>query len=86
MWNRQKKLFWLPLSWKWGLVLLLVAASAFLLWKLSRRPVKVELLPFTDSPPAWDCSYPYAVFSPVAGLARRGLRHFHLIDQANGEA
>jgi YD repeat-containing protein len=49
-------------------VLLLVAASAFLfLWKPSPRPVKVELLPFTDSPPAWDGSYPYAMFSPIAG-------------------
>jgi YD repeat-containing protein len=27
----------------------------------------VELLPFTDSPPAWDGSYPYVVISPVAG-------------------
>jgi YD repeat-containing protein len=29
--------------------------------------VKVELLPFTDSPPAWDGSYPYVVISPVSG-------------------
>jgi hypothetical protein len=46
-------------------VLLLVAASAFLfLWT---RPVKVGLLPFTDSPPAWDGSYPYSMFSLIAG-------------------
>ena len=68
LWNPQKNQFWRPLSWKWGSVLLLVAASAFLfLWKPSPRPVKVELLPFTDSPPAWDGSYPYAMFSPIAG-------------------
>jgi YD repeat-containing protein len=29
--------------------------------------VKVELLPFTDSPPAWDGSYPYVVISPISG-------------------
>jgi YD repeat-containing protein len=63
-----KNRFWHPSSRKWGSVLLLVAASAFLfLWKPSPRPVKVELLPFTDSPPAWDGSYPYAMFSPIAG-------------------
>jgi Domain of unknown function (DUF6531) len=32
-------------------------------------PVKVELLPFTDSPPSWDGSYPYLVISPVGGSA-----------------
>jgi hypothetical protein len=63
-----KNQFWHPSSWKWGSVLLLIAASAFLfLWKPSPRPEKVELLPFTDLPPAWDGSYPYAMFSPIAG-------------------
>jgi YD repeat-containing protein len=29
--------------------------------------VKVELLPFTDSPPEWDGAYPYVVISPISG-------------------
>jgi hypothetical protein len=63
-----KEQFWHPSLWKWGLVLLLVACSALLfLWRPSPRPVKVELLPLTDSPPAWDGSYPYAIISPIAG-------------------
>ena len=44
----------------------LVATSA-VLFLAPPRPVKVELLPFTDSPPAWDGSYPYVVISPVSG-------------------
>jgi Domain of unknown function (DUF6531) len=68
LWNQQKNKFWHPSLWKWGLVLLLVACSALLfLWRPSPRPVKVELLPLTDSPPAWDGSYPYAIISPIAG-------------------
>ena len=56
----------LPLTWKWGLALLLFAGAAFLLfWKPSARPVKVELLPFTDLPPAWNGSYPFMAISPV---------------------
>jgi YD repeat-containing protein len=52
--------------WKWGIALLLFAGAAFLLfWKPAPRPVKVELLPFTDSPPAWNGSYPFLVTSPV---------------------
>ena len=48
------------------MVLVLAACSAFLLvWKPAKRPVKVELLPFTDSPPVWNGSYPYLVISPV---------------------
>jgi YD repeat-containing protein len=58
--------FWHPPAWKWGLVLLLLAAAAILLFrKPSVRPVKVELLPFTDQPPAWDGAYPYMVISPA---------------------
>ena len=64
----EKNRFWHPPLWKWALVLGLLACSEFLfLWKPAARPVKVELLPFTDSPPAWDGSYPYAVIAPVAG-------------------
>jgi YD repeat-containing protein len=51
---------------KWGVVLVLAACGAFLLhWKPAERPVKVELLPFTDSPPSWNGSYPYLTISPV---------------------
>ena len=39
-----------------------MAGSAFLLFRRpSTDPVRVELLPFTDSQPAWDGSYPYLV-------------------------
>jgi YD repeat-containing protein len=37
-------------------------------WKVGyapATPVKVELLPFTNSPPAWNGSYPYLVISPI---------------------
>lgn len=58
--------FWHPPLWKCGLVILLAICAAFLLvWKPTARPVRVELLPFTDSPPAWDGSYPYLVISPL---------------------
>ena len=64
---RERK-FWHPPLWKWALVVGLLACSEFLfLWKPAAPPVKVELLPFTDSPPAWDGAYPYVVISPVAG-------------------
>lgn len=56
--------FWHTSAWKWGLALLLLACSAVLLvWKPAIRPVKVELLPFTDSPPEWNGSYPYLTIS-----------------------
>ncbi len=52
--------FWHPPVWKWIVFLVLIAGSAFLFFhKPPVRPVKVEILPFTDSPPAWDGSYPY---------------------------
>ena len=58
--------FWHPSTWKWGLVIVLAAIAAFLLvWKPAPHAVKVELLPFTDSPPAWNGSYPYLTISPV---------------------
>ena len=58
--------FWRPPLWKWGIFLVLVAFSVFLiLHKPTPQPIKVELLPFTDSPPAWDGSYPYLVISPI---------------------
>jgi len=66
----QKK-FWRPPLWKWALVLGLLGCSEFLfLWKRPAHPVppvKVELRPFTDSPPAWDGSQPWLVISPISG-------------------
>lgn len=51
---------------KWGLAFLLLSFSAFLLfWKPAPRKVKVELLPFTDSAPTWNGSYPFLTISPV---------------------
>jgi YD repeat-containing protein len=51
---------------KWGLALLLLASAAVLLVrKPAASPVKVELLPFTDSPPTWNGAYPYLIVSPV---------------------
>jgi YD repeat-containing protein len=51
---------------KWGAVLaLLVVALFLLLWKPAPRPVKVELLPFDDSPPSWDGSYPHMIVFPL---------------------
>lgn len=53
--------------WKWGVFLGLVYSLVLLiLWNRPPRPVKVELLPFTDSPPAWDGSHPYLTISPVS--------------------
>lgn len=40
-------------------LVLLGGAFVFAPRKTAAPPVKVELLPFTDSPPAWDGSYPY---------------------------
>jgi hypothetical protein len=66
--TRTNRNFWRPPLWKWTIFLVLVAFCAVLiLHKPAPKPVKVELLPFTDSPPAWDGSYPYLVISPVAG-------------------
>jgi len=63
-----KKHFWHPPLWKWALVLGLLGCSEFLfLWRRPPDPVKVELLPFTDSPPAWDGSQPWLVISPIFG-------------------
>ena len=56
--------FWRPPLWKWGVFLLLVGCSVVLLFrKPAVRTVRVELLPFTDSPPAWDGAYPFVVVS-----------------------
>ncbi len=48
--------------WKWLLVLVLIWVAAVIWWGPARPvqsgPVKVELLPFSDIPPAWDGSRP----------------------------
>jgi YD repeat-containing protein len=63
-----KNKFWHPPLWKWALVLGLLGCSEFLfLWKQAAPPVKVELLPFTDSPPVWDGSQPWLIVSPIFG-------------------
>ena len=62
--DRESWRFWHPPLWKWVIVIALVACSVYLLFRKPAQ-VKVELLPFTDSPPAWDGSYPYMVISPV---------------------
>ena len=60
--------FWHPPLWKWAVFLALIAGCVVLLKRSAPpRPVKVELLPFTNSPPAWDGAYPYVVISPVSG-------------------
>ncbi len=64
----RKKNFWRPPLWKWALVLGLLGCAWFLfLWKRPAGPVKVELLPFLDSPPLWDGSQPWLMVSPIAG-------------------
>lgn len=57
--------FWHPPLWKWALVLALLGGAGFLF--VHKPTVKVELLPFTDSPPAWDGSQPWLVISPISG-------------------
>jgi YD repeat-containing protein len=64
--QEEKHRFWHPPLWKWGVVALLFGCAAVLvLWP--RRPVKVELLPFSTVPPAWDGSQPWLIIKPVAG-------------------
>jgi len=64
----ENRRFWRPPLWKWGVFLGLVYCLVLLiLWKRPARPVKVELLPFTDAPPAWDGSHPYLTISVVSG-------------------
>lgn len=46
--------------------MVLFACAAFLaLWEPAPRPIKVELLPFADTPPAWDGAYPYVTSSLI---------------------
>jgi YD repeat-containing protein len=61
-------------SWKWTLVAILLGCAAFLAFYHPRpRRIKVELLPFADSPPAWDGSYPFvtiAITNPEKHLVK----------------
>lgn len=51
-------------AWKWALFAFLILFAAAIHW-WPTPPVKVELLPFSDTPPAWDGSYPYLIISPI---------------------
>jgi hypothetical protein len=55
-------------GWKWAVAVILVCLAAALWWWPS-PPVKVELLPFSNTPPAWDGSQPWLIISPIAGSA-----------------
>ena len=56
--EQKPRSFWRPPLWKWGVVLILIGLAGFLLYR-PRRPAKVELLPFSATPPAWDGSQPH---------------------------
>ena len=63
--------FWRPPLWKWTVFLVLLAATVVLArWKPAPRPIKIELLPITDSFPAWDGSYPSVVISLTSESGR----------------
>jgi hypothetical protein len=65
--TRNNSNFWRAPLWKWTIFGLLLGFCVFLiLHKPAAPPVKVELLPFTDIPPAWDGSYPHLLISPIA--------------------
>jgi hypothetical protein len=53
-------------GWKWAVAVILVGVAAALWW-WPAPPVKVELLPFSNTPPAWDGSQAWLIISPVAG-------------------
>jgi YD repeat-containing protein len=63
--------FWRLPVWKWTVVLVLLAVTIVLArWKPAARPVKIELLPVTDSFPPWDGSYPSVVISVASDSGR----------------
>jgi YD repeat-containing protein len=53
-------------GWKWAVAVILVGVAAALWW-WPTPPVKVELLPFSTTPPVWDGSQAWLIISPVAG-------------------
>lgn len=52
--------------WKWLLFVALIIAAAAIHW-WPTPPVKVELLPFSNNPPAWDGSQPHLIIETVPG-------------------
>jgi YD repeat-containing protein len=50
-------------TWCWILLAVSISAAFWIVWVEISRPAKVELLPFNDSPPAWNGSYPHLVIS-----------------------
>ncbi len=59
--------------WKWVLFAVLIGAAAAIHW-WPAPPVKVELLPYSDIPPAWDGSQPYLIISPTGGSGKPQFR------------
>jgi len=55
--------------WKWAVFAVLIVVAAAIHW-WPAPPVKVELLPFSDTLPPWDGSHPYVVIAPAAGPVR----------------
>jgi YD repeat-containing protein len=60
---------WQSQARKLGIFFVLTSCAAFLIFW--RPPVHVELLPFTDSPPEWDGSYPYLVIAAANPGSKR---------------
>lgn len=61
---RSQRNFWHSPLWKWAVALLLLTAAVLLLPRKPKpHPIKVELLPFDQSIPAWDGSYPSVAIS-----------------------
>lgn len=52
--------------WKWALFAVLIFLAAAMWW-WPARAVKVEFLPFSNVPPAWDGSQPWLIISPISG-------------------
>jgi YD repeat-containing protein len=60
----KKRDFWHPPVWKWALcAVLTVVAVAIFFWPA--HPVKVEVVPFSDTPPAWDGSQAWLIITPI---------------------
>ena len=60
--------FWHPPAWKWVVALVLVACSALLIVRKPSAKSSKVLLPFMDSHPEWNGSYPYLIIS-TTGIA-----------------
>jgi hypothetical protein len=53
-------------GWKWAVAVILVGVAGALWW-WPTPPGKIELLPFSTTPPVWDGSQAWLIISPVAG-------------------